>query len=256
MTPSRIVAIVAIVAAIAGVGAYFLWPGVPPPPPPGPQMLPEPAAPKGPLHPLQPSAEALPSLKESDPTVFDALKRVLGADNVAAIVIPEDMIRNFVATVDNLPRDHFAMRMSPVHATGGLFKTAGSEDSLAIAPGNGARYQVYIAVLEKTDPAAVVALYARLYPIFQQAYMELGFPDGYFNDRLIEVIDNLLASPEPRAPVKLVVPHVLYEYADSDLEAASAGQKVLMRMGADNEARIKTKLREYRKELLALPAPR
>lgn len=27
--------------------------------------------------------------------------------------------------------------------------------------------------------------YVRLYPLFQKAYVELGYPNGYFNDRLI-----------------------------------------------------------------------
>jgi len=43
---------------------------------------------------------------------------------------------------------------------------------------------------------------------------------------------------------------VLYAYADPDLEARSAGQKIMMRMGADNEAKVKAKLRELRRALV------
>ena len=79
----------------------------------------------------------------------------------------------------------------------------------------------------------------------------LGYPTGSFNVRLIEAIDDLLRTPDIEGPVELVQPRVLYEFADSDLEALSAGQKTMLRMGAENAAKIKTKLREIRRELEA-----
>lgn len=79
--------------------------------------------------------------------------------------------------------------------------------------------------------------------------MDLGYPKAYFNDRLIEVIDHLLAAPEVPAQTKLVQPKVFYQFADPDLETRSAGQKILMRIGNENAARIKAKLREIRSEL-------
>ncbi|HEY2629705.1 MAG TPA: DUF3014 domain-containing protein, partial [Usitatibacter sp.] len=147
-----------------------------------------------------------------------------------------------------------AMRVSPVRAVTGTFKTTVQDD--AIAPANDARYAPYVDALDATDPATVVATYLRMYPLFQQAYVDLGFPDGYFNDRLIQVIDHLLDAPDLKAPVKLVSPRVLYLYADPDLESRSSGQKILMRMGAANEARVKAKLRAYRKELVAQAPPK
>ena len=203
---------------------------------------------------MPPVSAPLPPLAASDPTLVEALNGLLGADTVLALLVPTDLIRNIVATVDNLPRDHFARRLSPIRSASGTFKVTGAGSSLTLAPANAARYSAYVAALEKADPAAVVALYTRLYPLFQQAYVELGYPNGYFNDRLVEAIDNLLAAPEPKGPIKLVSPHVLYEYADPELEEASAGQKALIRMGAANEARVKAKLREYR-ALLATNAP-
>jgi Protein of unknown function (DUF3014) len=47
----------------------------------------------------------------------------------------------------------------------------------------------------------------------------------------------------------------MYEFADSTLEDLSAGQKILVRSGPDNERRIKAKLREIRKALTAEPPP-
>ena len=90
------------------------------------------------------------------------------------------------------------------------------------------------------------ALYIRYYPLFQEAYEDLGYPGQYFNDRLVQVIDHLLQTPEVRGPIQLKQGRVFYEYADPALEARSAGQKLLLRMGAANEALVKQKLRELR----------
>jgi hypothetical protein len=55
----------------------------------------------------------------------------------------------------------------------------------------------------------------------------------------VEVIDHLLTTPEPTDPIRLLRPHVLYEFADPDLAALSSGQKLLIRMGPDHMATIK-----------------
>ena len=46
----------------------------------------------------------------------------------------------------------------------------------------------------------VASLYLHFYPLFQQAYQSLGYPNGYFNDRLVATIDNLLAAPDVSGP--------------------------------------------------------
>jgi hypothetical protein len=101
------------------------------------------------------------------------------------------------------------------------------------------------------DTQTLVSTYTRYYPLFQQAYESLGHPPEYFNDRLVEVIDVLLAAPEVPGPIALAQPGVLYEFADPKLEALPAGQKVLIRMGTDNARIVKTRLRELRSELIA-----
>jgi len=257
MRASRILIVVLVLAAIVAAGVYFFWPSAPPPPPPAPPASAAPPAPAGPKFPVTTqSDQPLPTLAASDPTVIEALQKLLGPQAFAQWIIPEGLIRNIVATVDNLPREHFSRRLSPLQGIGGTFKASGSGDALAIAPANSARYTAFVTAFDHVDPAAAVAVYQRLYPLFQQAYVELGYPNGYFNDRLVEALDNLLDAPEPKGPVKLVSPKVLYEYADPDLEAASAGQKVLVRMGAANEAKVKEKLKQYRALVSAQPAPK
>ena len=54
----------------------------------------------------------------------------------------------------------------------------------------------------------------------------------------------------PDAPIPLLQPKVFWEYADRSLENRSPGQKLLIRMGPQNARIIKTKLREFRAEIV------
>jgi hypothetical protein len=143
-----------------------------------------------------------------------------------------------------------------VHTPKGAFLVERAGGAVTMAPRNADRYAPYLQVLQRVDPRALVAWYVRHYPLFQQAYRDLGYPKGYFNDRLIVAIDDMLAAPAPATPVQLVQPKVFYRYADADLEARSAGQKLLMRLGPADETLVKSKLRVLRGLLTgsALPA--
>jgi hypothetical protein len=108
-----------------------------------------------------------------------------------------------------------------------------------------------VQMVRTVDTKTLVTTYTRYYPLFQQAYVDLGHPPEYFNDRVIEVIDHLLEAPEISGPVELAQPGVLYQYADPKLESLSSGQKVLVRMGSANALVVKAKLRELRSALIA-----
>jgi hypothetical protein len=101
-------------------------------------------------------------------------------------------------------------------------------------------------MVQSADTRQLAELYFHYYPLFQQAYEDLGYPDKYFNDRFVQVIDHLLETPSPSGPVRLTQPRVFYEFADPSLEERSAGQKLLIRMGNENATKIKAKLRELR----------
>ena len=81
-----------------------------------------------------------------------------------------------------------------------------------------------VSVVRQLDMQRVADTYFHFYPLFQSAYQDLGYPNGYFNDRLVQVIDSLLATPEPSGPIELTRPNVLYTYADPKLEALPAGR--------------------------------
>lgn len=199
--------------------------------------------------------EALPPLDASDAPIRNALEGLIGKASVEQHVIAENLIRQMVVTIDNLTEPRVAMRVRPVHPTPGAFAVGGSEESPLLDPKNFERYAPLVKLLSTVDTELLIATYTRYYPLFQEAYESLGHPPQYFNDRLIEVIDHLLATPDVSGPVALARPSVQYTYADPELEARSAGQKLLIRMGPANAAAVKTKLRELRTRLAAQKPP-
>jgi hypothetical protein len=216
---------------------------------------PAPAVTKARTAPAQePTEPPLPALDASDTALKRALAGRLGSA-VAAFVRPEHIVRRLVVTIDNLPRAKAALEQRPVKPTPGELVTAGSDDAPTLAAANYARYEPFVAAVAAVDADTVVGLYRRYYPLFQQAYEELGYPQGDFNARLVAVIDDLLAAPEVHGPIRLVRPKVLYEFADKTLEARSAGQKLLIRMGPRNAAIVKGKLREIRERIARGASP-
>jgi hypothetical protein len=255
--------VVPLLALAALAIGYLLWPQPAVEQPPAaapPRVEAPPAAQAEPAvrHPIEDArpetkepvaATPLPSLNESDRAIADALAGLVGSSALDQFLASSGLVRRVVATVDNLPRPKAPVRMWPVKPTPGSFGTAGAGEAVRIDPANYRRYEPFVRFAESVDTGQAVALYVRFYPLFQQAYKELGYPDRHFNDRAVEVIDHLLAAPEVAGPVALGKPWVMWEYADPALEARSAGQKALIRMGPDNARRLKAKLREIRRQV-------
>jgi hypothetical protein len=131
--------------------------------------------------------------------------------------------------------------------------TATGEERIMLSAANYSRYDGAMKVLAALDIKQVGLLYRSYYPLFQQAYEDLGYPGRYFNDRLVTVIDHLLETPVPATPPVLVQPKAMYEYADVALEERSAGQKMLIRIGPKHAETAKQRLRELRTEITRKP---
>jgi len=254
----------AAAVVLAGIGALYYFYAVRGPvqvAAPPPQAHPAAPAPSEPAieHPVpasgQSAAPPLPELKDSDQPIASALAGIPNGTGIEKFLVPQNLIRHVVATIDNLPRKKVAVDVRPVKPTSGEFEVSGTADHLTLNPDNFKRYGPFVDFVKSMDASALAGVYFKFYPLFQQAYEDLGYPTEYFNDRVIEVIDHLLETPDVQGPIELVQPNVMYLYADPKVEALSAGQKTLIRMGPENASVIKTKLREMRNLLATHSAP-
>jgi len=192
----------------------------------------------------------LPPLDDSDAPLKEAIAAFVTGQSLDTLFRMDGFIRRLVVTIDNLPQKQLPRgKYRVTRATGGRFAVQGEGEDLYLSPDNFERYAPIVGLIESLDNDRLIAVYLQYYPLFQEAYEYLGYPSAYFNDRLIDVIDHLLAAPAVGGPIRLVRPHVLYKYADPDLERLSAAHKALIRIGPANANKVKTKLREIRQML-------
>jgi hypothetical protein len=270
VSPASRAAIIVLGLAAIG-GAFIWWRRQPVPPPPAPSIThavapaasvpaPTPAKPAI-LHPIEPATspprDALPALDDSDATLKNALGGLLGRKNVLSFLVVDGIARRFVATVNNLATDNAAAGMWPVNRIAGYLATEARGGGSVIGGANADRYAPFVRFVDGIDTRRAVALYMDLYPLLQRAYEDLGFPGRYFNDRVVEVIDHLLATPDLTDPIKVKLVQLdgstkpqraggLYLFEDPTLEVSSSGQKILLRVGRENAGKLKAKLADIR----------
>ena len=272
MNENRRIALIsgAILLALATGFYFFFWPLTPPAAPvQAAVQAPAPESPAGsevvttaeplPAHFPVPApaaeAEPLPPLGESDGPLAAALAGFANAGDLAKALVSEQLIRRLVVTVDNLPRERLAMNDRAFKRVPGELIVRSRDGTYSLNPSNEARYVPLVTLAKTVGAENAAQLYLRFYPLFDQAYRELGTPGRHFNDRLVQVIDHLLATPVVDAPIALVQPKVFYEFADPALEARSAGQKMLIRMGSVNQAQVKAWLQTFRKAVTGAGSP-
>ena len=196
----------------------------------------------------------LPDLNDSDQEMRAALENSYDVERLARLFLFDDFIRRFVVTIDNLTArklsQRFVFTVKPENRF--LVKQSDVDEVSTLDTENYSRYTPYISFITAVSDEKIVAIYVRYYSLFQESYEELGYPDAYFNDRLIEVIDHLLQTPTPAQPIFLKQPKVYFQFVNPELEALSAGQKIIIRIGEENARIIKTKLSALRTLLTTL----
>jgi len=254
---------------MGGVVAWLFWPRATPSPatpakvlsPPAVQppaaAMPDPAG--GIRHPIASEAAAdmaIPALADSDDEAWSALSGLLGNDAALGILLRDHLVQRLVVLVDNLTQRSVPPSALPYRPLQDPIRTLGASGADAPAAldtaANASRYAPYVAAFTSADPAALAATYRRFYPLFQQAYVELGYPQGYFNDRLVQVMDHLLQTPELAQP-PWVEPNGRgrYRFSEPALESLSVGQKSLLRLAPEQAAEVKRQLRAIRAAITA-----
>jgi hypothetical protein len=277
MKRNWIIAGAALVLTALGLGGLYMWqyrmrPVQVAEAPPAPASAAAPASPAASEPAIRHPLEAAPAASAAAAAGADAapqwqalLVDTLGKSAVLRFLQTDDFSRRLVVTIDNLARSHAAPSLWPVQPTPGRFSVSGGDGELRnINPANAGRYAPLVQWIVSVDAGQAAALYVRMYPQLQRAYEEAGYPGRYLNDRVVEVIDHLLATPDPAPGAPLVQltevkgsvpstqPWLRYEFADPQLQALSSGQRILLRVGPQHRQALKAKLAELRRQLVAV----
>lgn len=227
-----------IVLGLLGLGAwYFVLRKATPPPPPPPtaEAAPDAGAP----------APAPPSLSvaERDERARAELAALSSEPEWGTWLQQQDLLGRFAAAVANIADGESPRTVLAFLAPTGAFTVEDKRKQTFISEKSYARYDGVARVFGSLELNAAAKAYQTLHPLIDAVYAEIAPPGAKFDDTFNRAIDRLTAVPLPSGPVEVVEKGALYAFADPELEARSAAEKHLLRMGPKNQAIIQSRLR-------------
>jgi hypothetical protein len=253
--------IVLALALLVGTATYVMWRR--PASAPSDQKAAATAKPAGERAPLGADAPAIevPPLDLTDPLVRQLIGPLSSRPEMAAWLATDNLIRNFVVSVENVasgptPAKHLRP-LAPAQA----FRVVDRGRDTVVDPQSYQRYDGVTSAVATIDPNGLARAYTILKPRMQEAYKELGHPDGNIDAAVETAIIRLLEVPVVEGEMRVrPAGGIAYEYEDDRLEALSPAQKQLLRMGPKNVKQVQEKLRAVAHALRIadekLPAPR
>jgi len=183
-------------------------------------------------------------LDKSDDFVRQLAKEISSHPRISQWLQSKDLIRRFVAAVDNIanglsPRSHIDFFQPP-----GEFAVIKRGSSYVADPKGYSRYDTVTDVFVSLDIQQCVSLFRALKPLCQEAYRDLGYPGEDFEKTFLRAIVELLETPVVEGDIVLEKAVLNYVMLDPELESLSDAKKHLLRMGPENAGAIQAKMRE------------
>jgi Protein of unknown function (DUF3014) len=250
--PLAVLAVVVI--AIAGIGVYF-WLNRGP----GPQELQ--SAPTAASETAPPPAEVdepmptnLPPLSELDPTVRSLVGELSSHPLVTRWLTGNGLAQQMAAIAHQVGNGRLPTRLLGAFRPSGSFSVVERDGVTVIDPASHERYNAMADAVASLDPAFTARVYNTLKPRLEEAYQELG-EGGSLDAATSRAIGQLLSTPEVNSPAQVEERGGIYAFTDPKLEALTPAQKLLIRAGPENAARIKARIREIAQALNLSPDP-
>ena len=183
-------------------------------------------------------------LNKSDELVRKLVKELSSRPEVARWLLTDNLIRRFVAAVDLIANGDSPRIPIEFIELKGDFKVGKAEGQEFMDPKSYQRYEGIAQIFASLDTEGIVTLYKRLRLPIQEAYRELGYPEGDFDSTLKKAIVSLLETPIVESRIYLDKDVLTYTMENPELEDLTPAQKHLLRMGPDNIRMIQTKLED------------
>jgi hypothetical protein len=238
---TRAIAVIAVVlvAFLAG-GAWWMSRATPPA-----NVTPEAvAATEVPIDKPVPPPIELPPLDQMDGFLRPLLAALSSRPELARWLATDDLVRQLAAAIDQASVGGSPARDFKVLAPTSGFAPAGRGDRRSIDPASYKRYDGLVTTVTSIDASRVAQIYKTIRPRLNDAYRDMGHPEGNVDAAIQRAIEILLDTPAVKDPIALTVGDGGgWAYADADLEDLTPTQKQLLRMGPVHADAVKVWLR-------------
>ena len=188
----------------------------------------------------------LPELDSSDAYLDSLFEETEGWRGLAN---SKHMIRRAVTAVDLMSRGENPNSQWNFLQPTSAFKTVEKDGRILISEENYRRYQPVFQLLDKVPADRVALIYKHLYPLCLAAYEELGNGDHSFAEKFDSVLQRILDFEPPQGDIEIVGKERTFIFADPELEASSALEKALIRIGPQQTHLLQEKIEAFRAAL-------
>lgn len=204
-----------------------------------------------------PTVKELPPAKAEEarpPSIDDATaeakwrEAVLGLSSTEAFqkwMKEPGIVRRLVGAVTTIAEGGSPRALLGFMAPKGAFQVVEKDGVKVISPESFARYDPIVLVIGGIDPRAAGAAYAKISPVLESIYAEVGPPGSTFASALKNAIARLGTVPIPEGELAVVEDGATWRYSDASLEARTQAEKHLLRMGPDNMRLLQAHFRAF-----------
>ncbi|NVK23698.1 MAG: DUF3014 domain-containing protein [Gammaproteobacteria bacterium] len=209
------------------------------------EQMPEPE----PITEVEPEVVEPPKVEKNSAWLMTQFMEILPSDALVALLNKDELINNFVVFVDNASRGQLLTSFSPLKEPNKKFIAIEDEENqlrFTLDSSSYERYDLHAQIIASLPTEKSLEIYQELQEAIDKAHQQLGYETGSFDRKLIRVLDYLIETPLVTGDIELVAPSAMYQFAEPELENLMAIQKLLIRMGPNNQQQIQDKLKEFR----------
>jgi len=191
----------------------------------------------------------LPALDASDDALRQMIAKLSQHPLLARFMMTPSIARSAVLAVVQIGDGKTPAVPLASFRPGTRLAIIGNEDSGRIDPASYSRWDSATAALVNINTDELAQVYVNVKLVLDQAYRELGHPNGDFDEALVRAINTLDETPQvPGDPMLLPRPNrsraTYYEHNDPALRSLLPVQKQLLLVGPENRRKIMAWLRK------------
>lgn len=189
--------------------------------------------------PVRPTQQPLdlPTLVDSDAFIRDLVTALSNHPALARLLATPPIVRGMTAGVVQIADGRTPIEWLKVLQPATRLQILGT-DTGPVSPVSYARWNQIIEAMSSVSPVDAAQLYVNVKPLVDEAYLDLGQPDGDFDQTILRAVRMLKDTPAPAVTPDLIRRPGYFDYQDPALRALKPVQKQLLLLGPEHRQKL------------------